>query len=235
MGNREIGKLERVFLWTGGALFVGALAWLAYALIITWGVARPFVQDAAPQAIVINTALFTLFAAHHSVFARTPVKSAMARLVPERLVRSVYVWIASLLLILAIAAWQPIGGLLWSSPTWLMVVLVLVQIAGVLLIGRAVRAISALELAGIRPPSSNEGLETRGPYRLVRHPIYLGTLLVLFAPPTMTGDRLLFAVLATVYLVIAVRWEERSLAEALGEPYRRYQQQVRWRMVPFLY
>ena len=51
----------------------------------------------------------------------------------------------------------------------------------------------------------------------------------------MTGDRLAFAVIAVVYLIIAVPWEEQSLLQSFGDDYARYQQQVRWRIVPYVY
>ena len=51
----------------------------------------------------------------------------------------------------------------------------------------------------------------------------------------LAGDRLTFAVLTSLYLAIAIPWEERSLVAAFGDAYRRYQQQVRWRMIPFIY
>jgi len=90
-------------------------------------------------------------------------------------------------------------------------------------------------LAGIRPSSGSDGLQMGGPYRLVRHPLYSGWMLAAFGAAHMTGDRLAFAVLTSLYLMIAIPWEERSLVRSFGESYRRYQQQVRWRMIPFIY
>ncbi len=74
-----------------------------------------------------------------------------------------------------------------------------------------------------------------GPYGWVRHPIYLGWMLMVFGTPAMTATRLAFAVISSAYLVIAIWWEERSLVEVFGERYRRYQRDVRWRMIPFVY
>ena len=75
----------------------------------------------------------------------------------------------------------------------------------------------------------------RGPYRLVRHPIYFGWILSVFGAAHMTGDRLAFAAISSLYLVIAVPWEERSLRQSFGADYDRYTEKVRWRVLPFLY
>jgi protein-S-isoprenylcysteine O-methyltransferase Ste14 len=69
----------------------------------------------------------------------------------------------------------------------------------------------------------------------VRHPIYLGWILMVAAPPSMTAGRLLFALLSIGYLVVAVPLEERDLEREFGEAYRAYKAQVRWRMVPGVY
>ncbi len=105
--------------------------------------------------------------------------------------------------------------------------------------------IDPLELAGIRTPDEDAGagttparpsaLQIAGPYRLVRHPLYLGWILVVFGAAHMTGDRLAFAVISSFYLLVAVPWEERSLRQSFGEDYDRYKRLVRWRVVPYLY
>ena len=100
---------------------------------------------------------------------------------------------------------------------------------------QSVRAIDALELAGIRSQSEAAGLQIAGPYRLVRHPLYLGWTLVVFGAAAMTGDRLGFAAITTLYLMLAIPWEERSLRAAFGSDYDRYIRHVRWRMIPFIY
>jgi hypothetical protein len=223
--------IDGVVRWAGGAVFVLALLVCAYSFVVTWSTPAPF--DAA--AIAIDAGLFTAFAAHHSVFARDPVKRWLSRAVPVRLLRSVYVWIASLLLIGMCAAWRPVGGDIYRVRGWQAVALAGVQLAGLLVIASAVRAIDALELAGIRPHAAAESLQFHGPYRWVRHPLYLGWVLATFGPAHMTGDRLVFAGISLFYLMIAVPFEERSLIGSFGEPYLRYRELVRWRIVPYVY
>lgn len=220
-----------MFVWLGGAVFVGALAFCAYSYAFPWGRTLPF----SPIPIAADAALFTAFALHHSVFARDAVKRLMARAVPDALVRSVYVWIASLLLVAVCAAWRPIGGAVYRHTGLLAVVHGVLQLAGAAVIVQTVRLIDPLELAGIRLHSSTEALQIVGPYRWVRHPIYTGWLLLTFGAAHMTGDRLSFAVISTLYLLIAMPYEERSLRKSFGQQYDEYRRLVRYRLVPYVY
>ena len=72
-------------------------------------------------------------------------------------------------------------------------------------------------------------------YKLVRHPIYLGWALIVFGASPMTVDRAVWALVSTLYLIIAMPWEERSLSAAAGPAYSAYCRRVRWRMVPGVY
>ena len=224
---------ERAFVWAGGAVFVVSLAASAYAYLIVWADPRPAAAPAS--ALIINVVLLLLFAVHHSLFARTRVKSWLAHRLPERLLRSLYVWIASLLWLAVVLAWRRIGGELFHHAGLAAIAHAAVQLAGVWMIAQSVRAIDALDLAGIRRNTVLSDLQVRGPYRLVRHPLYLGWLLVVFGAAHMTGDRLAFASMTSLYLVVAIPWEERSLEDAFGEAYARYKRAVRWRVIPYVY
>jgi protein-S-isoprenylcysteine O-methyltransferase Ste14 len=72
------------------------------------------------------------------------------------------------------------------------------------------------------PPS----FQVRSLYRIVRHPLYVGWILAFWGTPTMTVGHLLFAVGMTVYMLIAIRYEERDLVAIHGETYVRYREQV---------
>jgi len=219
------------FVWGGGAMFVTALALTGYTFAVTWAQVRPF--DAV--AVALDSALFTVFALHHSVFARESVKHRLTALLPEPLLRSVYVWLASLLLIAVCLAWRPVGGELYALRGLSGYALAAAQLLGVAIIAGAVRVIDPLELAGIRRHSKAETLQIVGPYRWVRHPIYSGWLLVTFGAAHMTGDRLIFAGISTLYLLIAMPFEERSLRQSFGAAYDDYARRVRHRIVPYVY
>jgi methanethiol S-methyltransferase len=224
--------VERIVVWTGGALFVASLAVCASSYLVVFGYETPWHGWQPP---VVDVALLTVFAAHHSLFARDRVKRTMAAMIPQRLLRSCYVWTASTLLVLVCLLWQPVGGELYGARGAQAIAHAGVQLAGVWLIARSVAKIDALDLAGIRPAVDAVGLQIGGPYRLVRHPLYLGWLLTVFGTPRMTGDRLVFAAMTSGYLVVAIPWEERALARSFGDGYARYKSIVRWRLIPFIY
>jgi protein-S-isoprenylcysteine O-methyltransferase Ste14 len=103
------------------------------------------------------------------------------------------------------------------------------------------KGLGLLMLAGVEQTLGRDGrsrgvhLYQRGPYAIVRHPIYLGWFLMVWLAPVMNGTRLLFAIVSCFYLVIAVPWEERELRRAFGDLYVNYERRVRWRVLPLIY
>lgn len=230
-----------IFAWLGGLLFVVSLAVLLYSYVVTFG--HPTSSTERWPAIVVNFALFSLFAAHHSVFARSGVKAIIARLISPAIERSVYVWIASILLICVCLLWQPVNGDLYRVEWPLSLLGYTIQIIGVSITARGSSAIDVLDLAGIRRAvdaahsrvSPSLPLQTKGVYGFVRHPLYFAWLLFVFGTPHMTFTRLEFAVISSAYLALAIPFEERALIHTFGDEYRAYRKKVKWRMLPGVY
>jgi protein-S-isoprenylcysteine O-methyltransferase Ste14 len=160
--------------------------------------------------------------------------------VPRTLERTAYVGISSLLLAGTVAAWQAVPGIAWSlSPGFLGWAGSATQLAAAAWMALAFRAIDIRSLAGLDGgPGTHPGegqVLTRGPFAVVRHPIYLGWMVALWAAPVMTGTRLVFAAASSAYLVVALRWEERDLARDFGPAYRDYCRTVPWRIVPWIW
>lgn len=229
------------FAWCGAALFTLSLIFFAYSYVIRFGAPAPGTELLRP--IAVDVVLFTIFALHHSILARPRLKDAVRARVDPALERSIYIWIASLLFVLVCAAWQFVPGVVYTitgPAAWLGYV---VQIAGLIVTVRGSARLDVLDLAGVRPLLERDNhaardhvpLETTGLYGFVRHPLYFGWLLVVFGAPHMTATRFVFAATSTLYLVLAIPLEERSLIQVFGSSYRDYQKQVRWRMLPGVY
>lgn len=229
--------LSRAVAWLGGACFMAALATGAWHVGVVWATPAPGTGVRA-LAMLWNVLAFTIFAAHHSVMARTRAKDWIRRIVPPAMERSLYVWVASLLFIALCMSWQRVPGVLYTATGATAWALRAMQVAGIVFTLAGARVLDGLELAGIRQvlgPPRPADIRMVWPFTVVRHPIYLGWALLVFGVSPMTVDRLVWALVSTLYLVIAMPWEERSLSAAAGPAYSAYCRRVRWRMVPGLY
>lgn len=226
--------------WVGGGAFVASLLYFLYFYFVDLG--RPVAPGDWIRPLTVDVALFALFSVHHSLMPRARLKQWFASVAPAALERTTYVWTASILLALVCLTWRDVPGVLYHVRGvwgWL---LRLIQVMGIALIIRASARLDMLDLAGIRQvqaaahhPRQAMPLQLTGPYALVRHPIYLGWVAIVFAAPHMTANRLAFAAISAVYLVIGTAFEEQSLEHEFGENYREYKRKVRWRIVPGIY
>lgn len=89
-------------------------------------------------------------------------------------------------------------------------------------------------LAGRTLPLPDEPLQTGGMYGLVRHPLYLFSLLVIWPVQTMRPGYFGFCLGATLYFVFGSLLEERRLTAGFGQPYLDYRRRVGW-LVPFVH
>jgi protein-S-isoprenylcysteine O-methyltransferase Ste14 len=239
---------KRILIFTFGlASYALFLATFLYAIGFIGNFGVPRTLDQAPSgplatALLVDLGLLALFAIQHSVMARPAFKRWLTRVVPESAERSLYVLASSLALIAMFLAWRPLGGVIWEVADsgarmaiwgafafgWLLVLVATFLINHFDLFG--LRQVW-LQLVGRRYTPLKFG--TPGPYKLVRHPLYLGWFFAFWATPTMTLSHLLFAVMTTAYILIAIRLEERDLVDALGDDYRRYRERVPM-VIPFL-
>ena len=211
-----------------------------YAIGFVGGFLVPTTLDEAPRtglwyALAIDTLLLGLFAVQHSVMARPAFKRWWTRIVPPAAERSTYVLFSSLALIALFAHWQPIGGTVWSvqDPLGRAILYALFGF-GWLLVLTTTFLIDHFDLFGLRqvwlhlrgkqytPPR----FVMPGPYRIVRHPLYVGWFFAFWATPTMTSAHLVFALATTTYILIAIQLEERDLLAVHGRDYAEYRKRV---------
>lgn len=183
-------------------------------------------------ALLVDVALIALFGLQHSVMARAGFKRAWTRIVPPPIERSVYVVAASLALILLFLVWRPISPLVWSVENevgaailwalfalgWLIVLVSTFLISHFELFGLAQVWGHARGAAEVAPPA----FRTPFFYRWIRHPLYSGFFLAFWATPQMSAGHLLLAAGVSVYMLIAIRYEERDLVALFGADYESY-------------
>lgn len=196
--------------------------------------------DSAPEgslgtALLINAALLGLFAIQHSGMARKGFKKMLTKIVPEPAERSTYVLLSSLCLILLFWQWRPMGGVIWNvEEPHARLLLQSLFVFGWLLVLITTFLINHFDLFGLRQvylylrgkEYTPLGFVTPGPYKQIRHPLYLGWLFAFWATPTMTAAHLIFAIATTAYILIAIRLEERDLVRIHGQAYAEYRKRV---------
>ena len=225
------------------ALFLGTYLY-AVGFVANLFVPRSIDSPATGETainLLVDVALLLVFAVQHSVMARPGFKDWWTRFIPEPAERSTYVLASSVALIALFAFWRPLGGIVWSVEMPALAMLLSGLCAGgFLLVLVATFLINHFDLFGLRQvwlylrgePYRPVGFRTPGPYRWVRHPLYLGWLFAFWATPTMTATHLLFAVVTTGYILFAIRLEERDLVRNLGKAYRQYRKRVPM-LIPF--
>ncbi len=219
-------------------MFNGVFVYFAGFLVnigVPKGIDTPLSDFSLWQAALVDGLWLALFALHHSIAPRMFFKRLLLRWLPAHLERSVYVLVSSLLLALVMAAWQPIPGEVWrfdgGAPRMALLALFAV---GTVLPLLASFQIDHYDLFGMRQvrcywlqrPYVSPTFGEKGLYRVVRHPIMLGTMIVLWATPLMTWGHLLWAAFLTAYIFIGIHFEERDLCATLGSPYIDYQKRI---------
>jgi protein-S-isoprenylcysteine O-methyltransferase Ste14 len=196
--------------------------------------------DSAPDrgmglALLIDAALLGVFAVQHSVMARPAFKRVLTRFIPAAAERSTYVLMSSLALILVFLCWAPMGGVIWNVEEPLARTLLHMGFAfGWLTVLVTTFLINHFDLFGLRQVWKYFRSEryvalkfvTPGPYKLVRHPLYVGWLFSFWCTPHMTAAHLVFAILTTTYILIAIRLEERDLVAVHGTDYVEYRRRT---------
>ena len=235
--------MARILIFVYGAfaylLFLATFSYMAGFLldllvpkgINTQGMTAP---GGTTGAVAVNVSLIALFGFLHSLLARAWVKEKLYRVMPRAAERSTYVVQSSLCLALAMWLWQPMEATLWQvGGPWVALSYAGFAIGAGLVLWSTF-LIDHFELFGLRQiwchlrGTQMPAPEFRTPalYRIVRHPMQLGIVVLLFSTPHMTAGHLLFASAMTAYVFIGLYFEERALLRMFGSRYAAYQQSV---------
>jgi protein-S-isoprenylcysteine O-methyltransferase Ste14 len=198
--------------------------------------------ETGPNAIIINVVLLSVFAMQHSIMARPSFKKWWNTIFGIALERSIYVLFSSLALLLIFWKWQPINEVIWEVDSEIFAIIIkAIFWAGWGIVLISTFLISHFHLLGLQQVFENfKNKNLTDPkfkmnffYRLVRHPLMLGFLIAFWATPIMTQGHLLFAIITTIYMFVAVKFlEEKELLKELGEEYKTYQKKTPM-IIPF--
>lgn len=183
----------------------------------------------------IDILLILLFGLQHSLMARKSFKEKWKRLIPPELERSVYVLFSGFFLFLIATMWVPVWPILYDlrgTPGGY--VLIGGAGLGTLVMLWSLLHTDALDLVGLRTlillmqekKEKAPVFTATGPYRYVRHPLYLGMLLMFGSTPALTPDHLIFFLCMTLYILVGISFEERDLSRVFGGEYDSYKEQV---------
>lgn len=219
----------------------GFLLWVM-GVLLPFSIRHPAPAHPSPSLdLVWNGFLLFGFCLLHSTLARPKIGKKVLSPNNPLLRRSWYVLLASLHLDLVMLCFRPVPQTVWDlTETPLEPLIWTLALGGWVLALVASFQIGHLELFGLEPSSRSlrkgepPAPEFRAPglYAWVRHPMMTGFLLALWATPWMTLGQLGFSLGWTVYVHLALSWEEADLIQELGEPYQTYRSKTP-RLLPF--
>lgn len=187
-------------------------------------------------SLLINSGLIALFGIQHSVMARKNFKDAWTKFVPKQLERSIYVLLSGILCIMIATLWCPIDGLIWEFQTGTIGFYLTYGLffLGIIVLLTSTFLINHFELFGLQQSylhmmernARKPRFTTFALYQIVRHPIYLGLMMLLWFTPVMSFTHLSLSVLFTAYIFIGIYFEEKDLIKEYGNTYHEYKKAV---------
>mgnify|MGYP000568851167 CR=1 FL=1 len=191
--------------------------------------------------ILVDTMLLLFFALQHSIMARSFFKDGLFKNISNAVKSATYSVASSICLILIFYFWQPIDGYAWNiqdgflswSISTLYVVGWIVAFLDTFIIGH-------FELFGLNKgyralkniPEQEINFQISYIYKYIRHPIQAGTLVGLWATPSMSYTHLLLSIGMSIYVLIGLHYEEKSLKSTFGKEYDDYIENIPM-LIPF--
>ena len=219
----------------GGAGIAGSVSLLLF-LAFLYGGAPGWIKldPGGPGNLVLNGALSFLFFLQHSGMIRRSFRKSLSKFVPSHYQGALYTLASGAVLTAFVVFWQPSNTVVLEAGgplKYFLRALFFLSLLGMLW---GVWTLRPVDMFGLDPilrkirtiPVTKPPFIIRGPYRWVRHPLYLFMIVQFWSCPKLTTDRLLFNVLWTAWVVAATVLEERDLADDFGEAYRHYQAKV---------
>jgi methanethiol S-methyltransferase len=185
-------------------------------------------------ALMIDAFLSIIFFLQHSTLVRPGIKRRLAKFIPEEYYSAFYGLTSGIFLFPVLILWQKSPTIIVSADEiiyWILRFLFFLCIAGFFW---GSKSLGSFDMLGVKrlmryirnSPGKPQQIMAKGPYRWVRHPLYLFLLVLIWSCPMLTLDRLLFNILWTVWIVIGTYLEDRDLHREFGSQYLEYSSRV---------
>lgn len=202
-------------------LYAGALDWIKLDL-------------GGSGKLVLNGALSLSFFLQHSGMIRRSFRKKLSNFIPAHYQGAIYTLASGIVLFAFVVFWQNSGTIFLAAVGPFRVFLRVLFFLSIFGMFWGIWALRSVDMFGLDPvlkhlraaPIQETPFTIRGPYRWVRHPLYLFMLVLFWSCPDLTTDRLLFNMMWTLWVVGATILEERDLEDDFGDAYRDYQAKV---------
>lgn len=238
--------MGRILIFIFGVVsYCAFLAAFLYAIAFVVGLDQfefvPYTIDSGgplvpfSTALLINAGLLGLFAVQHSIMARIWFKKIWTKIVSPAIERSIFVMLTNIILFTMFWNWRPMPEVMWDvSGSTLGTALLVMGYVGWFIVLISTFLINHFDLFGLRQvwlhlqkkEYTPVEFQTRGLYKIVRHPLMLGFMIAFWCAPTMTMGHLIFAIATTAYMFVGIALEEKDTATILGEQYESYRGEV---------
>lgn len=230
-----------------GLVFLYLIAFLGNLQNTGLAETLPWLKDIIPRSVdfggpvtdtwmaaAINIAIIVVFGVQHTPMARQGFKKWWTGIIPVEAERSMYVFASNVVMIGLYYFWRPMPTVIWQAEsTWSVILMWGVMAGGFGLLFASTFLIDHMHLLGMkqvwqqfaRKQLTNPTFTSSTLYRLVRHPINLGWIIGFWGGPTMTVGHLLLAAGMTIYVLIAIPYEERDLVK-FHPDYDQYRKEV---------
>jgi protein-S-isoprenylcysteine O-methyltransferase Ste14 len=186
------------------------------------------------DALLFDALLSAVFFLQHSLLIRRGIKQRLAKFIRVEYYNAFYGLTSGIALLLVLLFWQKSPGLIAHADGilyWMLYLLFFLCFAGFFWGGRSLGSFDTL---GVKPlmryiskrPDKTQKITAKGPYRWVRHPLYLFLIIMFWSCPVLTIDRLIFNIMWTAWMVVATYLEDRDLHREFGSQYSEYSSRV---------
>ena len=188
----------------------------------------------ARDALLIDAFLSIIFFLQHSIMVRRGFKQWLGKYMPDVYHRAFYGLTSAIALLIVLVFWQKssilvarVDGIIF----WLLRALFFLCLAGFFWGSKSLGSFDALGVKPLMRYISNrlgkpQQIIAEGPYKCSRHPLYLFLIIIIWACPVLTMDRLIFNIMWTFWIVIGTYLEDRDLHREFGSQYLEYSSRV---------